>query len=154
MKKNLMFIVIALVCGGGGMGATMFLKKPAAQAEESHSKAKKEHPKKNHSEEGEGTAVPLDDFVVNLADTEEQHYLKATVALEMPGTEEELKEQMKTITPQIRDAILMLMSRRHFRELQSTEGKKSLKEAIKKEVNRVLDDDIVSNVYFTAFAMQ
>lgn len=105
----------------------------------------------------ETAPMELDEFIVNLADGSEQHYLKCTLVLEMvksakSGGGGEGKEDPDAA--RIRDAIISTMSRRRFTELLSPEGKTQLKEGIIHDVNKVLGKDAVVEVYFTAFAMQ
>jgi flagellar protein FliL len=147
LKKLIPFVLVAVVFGGAGMGAASLLKKPAAPA---HGE---EPEKKDGEKSAEKAIVTLEDFIVNLADTSEQRYLKSTVALEMTGAPVG-EEEMKKISPELRDAVLTVMSRRTMRDLQAPNGKQSLKDDIKKEINRVMGEKRVVAVYFTAFAMQ
>ena len=143
MKKFLPMVIVAVVFGGLGVGAAGFLKKPAASASEEGPKAPV----------AEKVQITLDDFIANLSDTDEQHYLRSTVVLEIRGGPE-TEAGMKKMTPKIRDLILTLMGRRSMSELQTPQGKQSLKGAIKKGVNDMMGDDLVASVYFTSFAMQ
>jgi len=99
--------------------------------------------------------IEFDEFLVNLADTQDQHYLKTVLVMEVEGEPKESEEkEMTPETAQIRDAVIATMSRRTFRELLAPEGKNRLRGAIRKDVNRILGEDAVRNVYFTEFTMQ
>lgn len=142
MKKFIILFSILLLLGGiGGLVASMSGKsaKAAGKVEEK--------PK-------ELATLQLDEFLVNLADTNEPHYLKAVVVLEIIGGAKEVEEIKATSTARIRDAIITTMSRRHLRELLTVDGKQALKDSIRKEVNRVLEREAVNQVYFTSIAMQ
>jgi flagellar FliL protein len=157
MNKKMLMIVAAtaLIFGGVGVGASGLLKKGGGDdSGDSHKPRKAHKASKSHGSEGgeSGHTVALDDFVVNLADSEVQHYLKSSVSLAL--SDPALEEQVKTSTPQLRDAILMLMSRHTYAELQKAKGKIELKESIKEKANELLGDESVTSVYFTAFAMQ
>jgi len=102
--------------------------------------------------------MALGGFIVNLADANEIRYLKADVVLEVEGNvpapaEGERKESGD---PRVRDAIIQVMSSKHFAELVRPEGKETLKKDITAAVNQSMKDkDIkVVDVYFNEFAMQ
>lgn len=100
--------------------------------------------------------VEFDEFLVNLSDTAESHYLKCTLVLEMTKSTKPAQGEEKgdPDTARIRDAIISTMGKRHFSELLAPEGKDQLKASIIRDVNKALGEERVYEVYFTAFAMQ
>jgi flagellar protein FliL len=98
-----------------------------------------------------GVSMPLEEFLVNLADND-AHYLKATVALGLKKgvTEEKLKEHVAPI----RDAVVSVLSSMHLRPLGTEEGKEELKKVLKERINKVVPDAPVMEIYFTAFTTQ
>lgn len=143
MNRNLLIAVVAMfiVGAGAGMGIAK-LRKPAA-------------PAAAHAAVAEPSApVTFDELLVNLADKDQAHYLKVQVVLMVKGVSEGHGGGLEAETPQIRDAMIMTMSQRTFRELLAPEGKTSLKKSLRQRVNGVLKDDRVTDVYFTSFAMQ
>lgn len=100
--------------------------------------------------------LEFDEFLVNLADTAEPHYLKCTLVLEMTKSSKPSQGEEKgdPDTARIRDAIISTMGRRRFSELLAPEGKEQLKASIIRDVNKALGEERVYEVYFTAFAMQ
>jgi len=102
--------------------------------------------------------MALGGFIVNLADANEIRYLKADVVLEVEGNVPAPAEGERKGggDPRVRDAIIQVMSSKHFAELVKPEGKEMLKKSIIAAVNQSLkDQDIkVVDVYFNEFAMQ
>lgn len=101
----------------------------------------------------------LDEFIVNLADVTEPHYLKVNLVLEIEGGESKGKggEGGGGKNPQearARDAIITVLTEKHFADLLSEQGKDQLKEDLKTALNSELEDMKVENIYFTSFAMQ
>ena len=148
MKKPLIFIILGIFLVGAVAGFAL-MRKPSGDAKEKGGRSHKSHKK----EPEQLSVMTLEEFVVNLSDVGEPHYLKASVSLEVAG-DSGGEEAQKADLPKIRDVVITTMSKRNFRELLTANGKQSLKNAIKKEINHLLDDDRVSQVYFTSFAMQ
>lgn len=146
MPKKIVIIIAAILLVGAGAAIPLVLHRAP------HTTAARPKPKPQTE------PVEMDEFLINLADLNEQHYLKCTLVLEMvktnnkkSGGEEGDKDPD---TARIRDAIITTMGRKHFAELLAPEGKQQLKEAIIRDVNKVLGREAVTEVYFTSFAMQ
>ncbi len=99
-----------------------------------------------------GAIFDLEPFIVNLADQNEMHYLKLTVKLEMEN--EAMKDEVTRRIPQMRDAILILLSSKDTTTLKSTQGKFQLKEELTTRVNAVLPKGGIRSAYFTDFVVQ
>lgn len=99
----------------------------------------------------------LEEFLVNLADQDENRYLKVNIVLEVNGDPPAGEggeggggsEDIKA-----RDVIITVLTKKSYRRLISEEGKSSLKKELKKALNTSLDGLKVENIYFTSFAMQ
>ena len=121
-------------------------------------KKKKKKKKKKSGEKEEPPAYwNLDPFTVNLSDTEQEHYLQATVVLQVPG--ETAVEEMKKHTAMVRDRVLKILSGSKSADLRSIEGKMKLADQIIEQIATAAEeDDIelpeVSRVFFTAFIIQ
>ena len=141
-KKKLIIIigaVLALVLVGGGAAAFVMKQRAAAAAaamgyededvegehEEAPAAARKRDPK------AAPTFVPLEPFVVNLADKESDRFAQVGVTLEVddPTFADELKAYM----PAIRNGILMVLAHKTSAELLSQEGKIALQKEILRE---------------------
>jgi len=99
-----------------------------------------------------GALLPLEPFVVNLADEDGSRYLKATIELEFFGTR--VPNEVNARLPQVRDLLLTLFSSKLFADVRGAEGKAELREDILNRVNQALRRDLVKTVYFTEFVVQ
>jgi flagellar FliL protein len=94
----------------------------------------------------------LDPFIVNLAKSGGNRFLKVTVSLEMsnPKVRVGLKKNIQKIT----DSILLLLSTKIFKDVYSVQGKFTLKGEITTRVNQFLTAGQVKGAYFTEFIIQ
>lgn len=94
----------------------------------------------------------LESFIVNLADSPDVRYLKLTVKLELerPDASGDVAARL----PQVRDAVLILLSSKDSIGLRSTQGKFQLRDELTQRVNNVLPHAGVKTVYFTEFVVQ
>ncbi len=99
-----------------------------------------------------GESVPLDEFLINLSDTDASHYLKVTIALGL--VQGKTAEEFKTKVPLARDTIVMILSAKTLSQVSTTDGKEALKKQLIDSLNKALGDDTVGAVYFQAFATQ
>jgi len=146
--KWVVLIIMVLVLGAGGyFGWNMFKKENKEDTETSESTDQ-------NKEEEAGITLPLDSFIVNLADKTGlgKRYLKVKITLQLG--KEEHGEIIGKNTPQLRDTILLLLSSQSSRDIRTMEGKLELKHAILSRVNQILGEGIVSRIYFTEFVVQ
>jgi flagellar protein FliL len=102
-----------------------------------------------------GKLENLGTFIVNLADTEEAHYLRAQIEVEQNfGSSPEFGNEIGNRKSQLRDIVIATMSAKNSAELITPEGKEALKLEIKERVNSVLAKGQIARVYFTQFAVQ
>ncbi len=146
-------VVLALAAGG----AVFLLAKPAAEK-----KAKKGHSEEDAAadEEDSGSAdehpvyEKLDQFTVNLADQES--YLQTDIQLRLADTK--VQEKVKDHMPEIRDALIRLLSSKTAEELSQSEGKAKLADDVQKAVNDAIGvkskSKGVKKVLFAAFIIQ
>ena len=94
----------------------------------------------------------LDPFIVNLAKSGGNRFLKVTVSLEMcsPKVRLGLKKNIQKIT----DSILLLLSTKVFEDVYSVQGKFTLKGEITTRANQFLTKGQVKGAYFTEFIIQ
>ncbi len=133
-KKKLIIIVAAvLLLGGGGGGAFFYMKQKAAAAAAAaaedgedapvaHAKAKA---KDTHAKP---TYVPLDAFVVNLADKETDRFAQIGITLQVDDSK--VADDMKTYMPSLRNGILMILAHKSSTELLRRDGKEQLAEEV------------------------
>ena len=99
------------------------------------------------------SVLPLEPFVVNLADTNEVRFLKATFQL---GLAEEPSEESKNaaVTAAIRDSIISLLSSVSTEEILTPQGKNKLREEIRLRINSISPKLKVLEVYIVEFVVQ
>jgi len=143
-NKNLFIMIgIIVVALAGGLGTYVLLFSNKG----SHQESKHEEKKKD---EAKTALIALDAFVLNLA--EQGRFLKVTLQLELSDAANQALVTEKT--PQLRDAIITLMSSKSAEAVSSPEGKMQLKDELLVRSNQAIGKDIVKNLYFTEFVMQ
>ena len=101
---------------------------------------------------GIGPTVDIREFIVNIISEDNTHYLRTAMTIEMSN--ENAREEMTQRMPQVRDAILMLISNKTFEEVYDLHGKKQLKAELLYEVNKILTRGEAVSVYLTDFVVQ
>ena len=141
-KKKLLIIIVALllvVLAGGG-GAVFYLKKKAAAAaaaaEAEDGDAAPAHAAKGtpHDPAHVPTFLPLEPFVVNLADKDADRYAQIGITLEIDDPK--FADQLKAYMPAIRNGILMVLAHKTSAELLERAGKVALAGEIMREAVR------------------
>ncbi|MGA2955267.1 MAG: flagellar basal body-associated FliL family protein [Thermodesulfobacteriota bacterium] len=107
---------------------------------------------KKSSSTGQGHIYKMEPFLVNLMDPAQLRYLKITLHVE--SNQEKPNEEYEKRLPQLRDAILIILSSKNYKDIMDSEGKTSLREEIKTKMNQLLVDLKVQNIYFTEFVVQ
>lgn len=142
-KKKLIIILAAvlLLAGVGGGGAVFMMKKKAAEAAaaaeaegEDGAPAKHKAAKKDHG--APPAFLPLEPFIVNLADKEVDRYAQIGVTLELDDAK--TADQIKAYMPAIRNGILMVLAHKTSTELLERKGKEALAGEIMREVVKPL----------------
>ncbi len=136
-------VVLVLVGGGVFIGSKMQLL-PSTESKNDTAATKKE--------KEIGKMWPMETFIVNLAGGKGRRYLKVRMNLELDHEKLELEVQQKVA--QIRDSILILLSSKSFTQIESMEGKNTLREEILVRVNGLVTSGKVRGVYFTEFVVQ
>lgn len=144
-NKKLIIILAAvlLLVLGGGAAAVMVMKQRAAAAaaadEEGDEPAPAAAKRKDHAKTPP-VFVPLDPFVVNLADKETDRFAQIGVTLEVEDAA--FAEEMKAYMPAIRNGILMVLAHKTSAQLLSREGKVALAHEIMREAGLPLGIDV------------
>jgi flagellar protein FliL len=97
--------------------------------------------------------LPLDSFLVNLADSDNICFVKATFQL---GLEEEWKEENKNSVAiaSMRDSIISLLTSKTSSQLMTSQGKDKLCEEIRLRVGAISPKVKVVKVYIVDFVIQ
>ena len=144
-KKLVIMLAIALlvVLAGGG-GAVFFMKKKAHDAQEAQgdegAPPAAEHSVARPDAKHPPIFLPLDPFVVNLADKEAERYAQVGITLELADAK--FADDMKAYMPAIRNAILMILAHKTSAELLERSGKEKLAGQIQREAARSMGIEI------------
>jgi flagellar FliL protein len=95
--------------------------------------------------------LPLDPFVVNLADKEADRYAQIGITLELDNGVS--ADQIKAYMPAIRNAILLILANKSSKELLNREGKEQLAQDIMREAVRPMGIEVALPEPVTAAAM-
>lgn len=161
-KKGLLLILLVVLLGGGGAGAYFFyFKAPAAQAAASEEEHEDVEPEQEEEEEaparkpkGDGV-VPMEPFVVNLADAGATRFLRVSLGLVVADeTVAKEIEESAVEKARIRSAILELLAQQHADTLVTPEGKDELKKQIAGRVRQAVHHARVFDVLFSEFVVQ
>ncbi len=150
-KKKLLVIVAAAVVFAlaAGGGTVVYLKKRAAHA--AAAEAGEDGGTTLSDVQATGTKpdgmspptyLPLDPFVVNLADRDVDRYAQIGITLEVESSV--FADQMRGYMPAIRNAILMIITRKTSKDLLGSSGKEELAEEIMREAVRPMGIEIAA----------
>lgn len=148
--KMLIIIIAAVVlAGAGGYFAMSKSGDKGAVAEEGKSAG---HGSKDGNKAAGSHVYPLDSFIVNLSDPNRTRYLKVTIQLEMDKPE--AIEEVKSKTPQVRDALIILLSSKSMEDISTPAGKYQLRDEIIARIKQFVTNGTIVTAYFTDFVVQ
>jgi flagellar protein FliL len=149
-KRMILIGFIALVLIGGIVAFWAFPRLRGAGKVSANEKT--EQAQKSTVERVKGT-LALEPFLVNLADTDESRFVKATFQL---GLAEELGENSKDAVAiaAMRDSIITLLSSKTADQIRTPEGKDKLREEVRVRVNSVAPKIKVLEIFIVDFVVQ
>jgi flagellar protein FliL len=112
----------------------------AAAAEDGDSDATPAKAAKKKDKGDKPVFVPMDPFVVNLADHEADRYAQIGVTLQVP--DEKSSEEIKTYLPAIRNNILLLLAHKSSADLAGGDGKELLARQIRREALKAMGEEV------------
>jgi flagellar FliL protein len=97
--------------------------------------------------------LPLEPFLVNLADTDASRFVKTTFQL---GLAEELRGEADSSVsiPAIRDSIITLLSSKTAEQILTSQGKDKLRDEIRSRINALSPNIKVVEVFIVDFVVQ
>ena len=162
IKLVIIIALVALVMGVGGAVVAVKFLGGSSKVEDGTETHKPEASVKGGAFKGAGgthgqSAAPgvmfdLEPFIVNLADAPDIRYLKLTVKLEAEN--EAVTTELSARIPQIRDAVLVLLSSKDVNAVRTTQGKFQLRDEITQRINGLLPKPGIRSAYFTEFVVQ
>jgi flagellar protein FliL len=162
LPVKLIIIVAVVLLVGGGAGA--FFMMGDKSSDDTVASESSEATDEDKSEEGETSAAQgeaqyfsLDPpFIVNFTGKSRARFLQ--VSIEGMTRDITVKENITKHFPQVRNNLVLLLSSKTYEELNTPEGKKTLRKQVLKEVQKVLEAESgkgdIEDVYFTSFVMQ
>lgn len=157
----LLVLAAALIAAAIASGATWFIAGRGAPAKHAARDAGSETAGEDEGDKpkAEQPALYLElnpAFVVNLADEESMRFLQ--VEVQLMARDPKVVDAAKNNMPRIRNALMLLFSQQHSRDIGSRAAKESLQKQALDEVRKALKDENapgeVEAVYFTSFVMQ
>jgi flagellar FliL protein len=155
----------ALLAGAGGGAVWTLRRRQAAAAAALEGEAGYEDGEEGAAlpvRRGPPAFLPLDSFVVNLADRDTDRYAQIGITLELE--DEKHAAELKAYMPAIRNGILMVLAHKTSQELLSRPGKEQLAAEIMRETMRPLgipaeapgaaSERPVRHVHFSSFIIQ
>jgi flagellar FliL protein len=151
-KKKLIVIVAAalLVLAGGGGGAAWFIVKKRAAAAAAAEAAEAEggapvaqapvQPKRSDQKKTPPVFLPLDPFIVNLADRDAERFAQIGITLELEDAKH--ADELKAYMPAIRNGVLMVLAHKTSAQMLGRKGKEALAAEIMREAVRPLGIEI------------
>jgi len=143
-KKKLIIIVAAalllLAIAGAGIAIVLAKKKAAAEAGDDAGAQTEAHHAAKPDLKHPPTFLPVDPFVVNLADKDADRYAQIGITFEVEDAK--FAEQMKQFMPAIRNGILMILAHKGSRDLLDRSGKELLAGEIQRDAARTMGIDV------------
>jgi len=152
-RKKLIVIgaaVLAVLLAGGGGAAFYLMKKRAAAvpvetaetedgapvAQAAPAPVRKHEDRKKHPP----TFLPLDPFIVNLADRESERFAQIGITLELEDPK--YADELKAYMPAIRNGVLMVLAHKTSAQMLGRKGKEALAAEIMREAVRPLGIEV------------
>lgn len=151
-RKWIIIGIVVLVLGGGGYGAWDFLLAEKLLGRDNPQTAETEQSTAKVEDEEFGSIYKMDSFIVNLLDREGKRYLKTTIEFEVEN--DDITKKLTRRTPQLRDAILLLLTSKSFEDISKPQGKLRLKSELIARINQILPGAGIRTLYFTEFVVQ
>ena len=149
-RSRLLPLATAALLGAVAIGGAVwfFSRRSAARATQPEQSQVHEH--------GAKSVLHLESFTVNLADSEQNAFLRVGIDL---GLKEELPdskgaEKTSPLTPQVRDTLLTVLGAWPSNALLAQDGKAKLKQELLRALQEKVPELRVTEVYFTDFLVQ
>lgn len=149
LKWIIIILVLLIILGVGGYFAyTMFL----APSEETPTTEEVAPEDMQPLEDLEGQLVPLDTFLVNLADPLGRRYLK--LGMEVEVRDEEAVANLTKYSAKIKDSLLVYLSSLSYDGISTVQAKMELKQEVVDRLNQIIGKGSVLRVYITEMVVQ
>jgi flagellar protein FliL len=155
--KMLLVVVLALVSSAsGGVVTWLLISKTMAANATPTEKEEKAAEEDKMAELLENSAVlPLEPFIVNLADEEAARYLRIKITLLVDDkTKSKELEENQALQLKVRDVILQSLTGKTSKDLINEDGKNKLRREIQEKISVYFREPKLVDVMFTEFVIQ
>src|SRR5262249_7409605 len=156
LSKMLLIALLALLSSASG-GFVSFILISRTLNKEAKATAKEEasEHEKIAAMLQKSAVLPLEPFVVNLADTDSARYLRIKISL-MVDDKSKAKElsENQVLQLKVRDVILQSLTAKTSRDLINEEGKNKLRDEIREKIAVYFEESKLVDVMFTEFVIQ
>ncbi|MCM2282054.1 MAG: flagellar basal body-associated FliL family protein [Bdellovibrionaceae bacterium] len=139
------------VMGGGGFliyKSTLGFERPSIREDVVMEELKKDRESEDNAE---AILYTMDPFTVNLNGSP-RRVIRVAVSLEM--LDKEGFEEVVTLGPSARDAVVQILNGKEFKDVETIQGKLFLKDQIAVTLNSHLKSGVVKDVFFNDFLVQ
>jgi flagellar FliL protein len=154
---QILFAVVNIAVVGTGAyfvyASTIGWTSPQITEEQLAEQHQKEEEKSSSEAENGPLVYTMDKFTANLAG-EPKRMIRVEVNLEMLGKDGFEEIINPDHSAKARDRIMKILEDKSFADLETIQGKLFLKEKIATEINALLDQGVVKDVYFSEFVVQ
>jgi flagellar FliL protein len=96
-----------------------------------------------------GPIYELDEFTVNLADSNGRRFVKTTMIFVISNSN--LRKELDDKRPLIRDRIIIILGEKRISDIETAAGKELLKQEIMANINPLLAGGEIQEIYFHSF---
>ena len=153
--KTLLIVVLALVASASGGVVSFMLMKRTLNIDTKAPEKTEAQQEKIAAMLEKSAVLPLEPFVVNLADTDSPRYLRIKVSL-MVDDKTKAKEmsENQALQLKVRDVILQCLTAKTSRDLINEEGKNKLRREIQDKISVYFQQPKLTDVMITEFVIQ
>lgn len=138
IKKILVIVLALLVLGAGGFGGVYFYMQSTSDVEKPIVEEK----------------VPVaEDIMVRLADESGRSYLKATMNISYDKKNKKVGKELNSKLTEVKDATLFYLMSKKSEDFRA-ENEENLKKGLIEDINKILDEGKIVNIYFDQLLAQ
>jgi len=154
--KILLIVALALLSSaGGGLISFVLINRTLHKEANAAEKPEAAEQEKIAKMLEKSAALPLEPFVVNLADSDSPRYLRIKISLMVDDkTKTKELQENQALQQKVRDLILQSLTAKTSKELINEEGKNKLRKEIQQRITLYFREPKLVEVMFTEFVIQ
>lgn len=144
IKVLLIFLMLIVLSATGFFGYYFFIMSKSPEGAATHGKSIKVEEK----------TAAMEDFTLNLADTDSKVYLKAKIVIAYPdGKNKKLDEEIGKKMPEMRDLVLTTLRKKTSTDFNG-DGLDKIRQELIGKMNEKLSHGQLTNIYFQEIITQ